>query len=159
MNAKALYSILFLLVNIASWAQVQFVTQISRDKIGINEVLEVRFVMNVDGDHINPPNFSNFQVVGGPMQSYNSSWVNGKTSRTVSVGYFLQPTKKGKITIGSATMEYEGKTYKTRSDGTTSRSSTRWCGRRPGGRTSSPTCRRCGAGCWSTSRRTSRGGS
>lgn len=113
MNAKALYSILFLLVNIASWAQVQFVTQISRDKIGINEVLEVRFVMNVDGDHINPPNFSNFQVVGGPMQSYNSSWVNGKTSRTVSVGYFLQPTKKGKITIGSATMEYEGKTYKT----------------------------------------------
>lgn len=113
MNAKALYSILFLLVNIASWAQVQFVTQISRDKIGINEVLEVRFVMNVDGNHINPPNFSNFQVVGGPMQSYNSSWVNGKTSRTVSVGYFLQPTKKGKITIGSATMEYEGKTYKT----------------------------------------------
>lgn len=113
MNAKALYSILFLLVNIASWAQVQFVTQISRDKIGINEVLEVRFVMNVDGNHINPPNFSNFQVVGGPMQSYNSSWVNGKTSRTVSVGYFLQPTKKGKITIGSATMEYEEKTYKT----------------------------------------------
>ena len=113
MNAKALYSILFVMVNIASWAQVQFGTQISRDKIGINEVLEVRFVMNVDGDHINPPNFSNFQVVGGPMQSYNSSWVNGKTSRTVSVGYFLQPTKKGKITIGSATMEYEGKTYKT----------------------------------------------
>lgn len=113
MNAKALYSILFLLVNLASWAQVQFVTQISRDKIGINEVVEVRFVMNVDGNHINPPNFSNFQVVGGPMQSYNSSWVNGKTSRTVSVGYFLQPTKKGKITIGSATMEYEGKTYKT----------------------------------------------
>ena len=115
MYAKAFFSIWFLVCSISSWAQVQFVAQVSRDRIGINEVVEVRFSMNVDGDHFLPPQFTNFQIVGGPMQSYNTSWINGKTSRNISVTYFLQPTKKGNLTIGSATMEYEGKTYKTQS--------------------------------------------
>ena len=112
MNAKALYSVLFFISTITSWAQVQFVTQVSRNKIGINEAVEVTYVMNVDGDHLNPPNFDNFQIVGGPMQSFSSSYVNGKSSKKISVGFFLQPTKKGKLTIDGATMQYEGKTYK-----------------------------------------------
>lgn len=113
MNAKALYSIFLFLCTCFTWAQVSFVTKVSRDKIGINETVEVSFVMNVDGDHLTPPEFTNFQVVGGPMQSFSSSWVNGKSSKTISVGFFIQPTKQGKLTIGSATMTYEGKVYKT----------------------------------------------
>lgn len=115
MNAKALYSILFLMISIASWAQVQFVTQVSRNKIGINETIEVRFVTNVNGENLTLPQFGSFQVVGGPIQSSETSFANGKTTSTLSVGFFIQPTKKGKLTIAGATMEYEGKTYKSQS--------------------------------------------
>lgn len=103
---------LMLLFSSIGWSQVTFVSEVSRNSIGINERIEVRFTMNQDGDDFNPPNFDNFKVVGGPMQSVSQSWINGKTSFNKSYSYYLIPEKKGTLQIGAATIEYKGTVYK-----------------------------------------------
>nr|WP_297310197.1 BatD family protein [uncultured Flavobacterium sp.] len=103
---------LVLLFSSVGWSQVTFVSEVSRNSIGINERIEVRFTMNQDGDNFNPPNFDNFKVVGGPMQSVSQSWINGKTSFSKSYSYYLVPEKKGDLEIGSATIEHKGNVYK-----------------------------------------------
>ena len=103
---------LVLLFSSFTWSQVTFVSEVSRNSIGINERIEVRFTMNQDGDDFNPPNFENFKVVGGPMQSVSQSWINGKTSFNKSYSYYLIPEKKGNLQIGAATIEYRGTVYK-----------------------------------------------
>lgn len=110
-----IYCALFILLSSYSWSQVSFVAEISRNSIGINERIEVRYTLNQDGDNFNPPTFNNFKVVGGPMQSVSQSWVNGKTSFAKSYSYYLIPEKKGTLAIGSATIEYKGVTYKSNS--------------------------------------------
>lgn len=104
--------VLILLFSSIGWSQISFVSEVSRNSIGINERIEVRFTMNQDGDNFNPPNFNNFRVVGGPMQSVSQSWINGKTSFNKSYSYYLIPEKKGDLEIGSATIEYKGNVYK-----------------------------------------------
>lgn len=103
---------LMLLANTAQ-AQMTFVTKVSKKKLGINERLRVDFEMNQDGDNFNPPGFEDFKVVGGPNQSVSYSYLNGKRTYSKTYSYFLSPTKQGKATIGQATIEFEGTTYKT----------------------------------------------
>ncbi|SEH61705.1 Oxygen tolerance [Paenimyroides aquimaris] len=106
------YTFLAFFTSIATWAQFQLKTQVSSQSMGINQVLEVRFVMTGDADDFKRPAFENFEVVGGPMQSISHSWVNGKTSMEKSVSFFVQPKKKGTLTIGSASVVFEDKVYK-----------------------------------------------
>lgn len=107
-------SILFLiLVTSIATAQIKFEVKVSKKKLGINERLRVDFEMNKDGDNFNPPDFANFSVVGGPNQSVSNSWVNGKRSFSKTYSYFLSPKKRGNFTIGQATIEIDGQTYKT----------------------------------------------
>ncbi len=94
-------------------AQIKFEAKLSKNKLGVNERLRVDFEMNKDGDNFNPPNFDNFQVVGGPTQFVNQSWVNGVRSFAKTYTYFLTPKKTGKLTIGQASIEIDGETYKT----------------------------------------------
>lgn len=49
------YTILALLTSMATWAQFQLKTQVSSQSIGINQVIEVRFVMTGDGDDFKRP--------------------------------------------------------------------------------------------------------
>ena len=107
-----IYTFFALFTSIATWAQFQLKTQVSSQSMGINQVIEVRFVMTGDGDDFKRPSFENFDVVGGPMQSVSHSWVNGRTSMEKSFSFYLKPKKKGTLTIGSASAMYEGKVYK-----------------------------------------------
>ncbi len=114
------YAFLFiglLLGQVSSFAQddnaVTFEMKLSKEKLGVNERLRVEFAMNKDGDNFNPPSFEGFQVVMGPSQSISSSWINGKRSFSKSYSYILKPTSQGSFTIGQATIEIDGQTYKT----------------------------------------------
>jgi hypothetical protein len=91
---------------------VSFEMKLSKKKLGINERLRVEFVMNQDGDHFTPPEFKGFKVLMGPLQSISQSWVNGVRSYSKTYSYTLAPTARGKFTIGQATIEIKGKTYK-----------------------------------------------
>lgn len=103
----------FVLCSIAATAQVQFDAKVSKKSLGINERLRIDFEMNQDGDNFRPPSFENFRVVGGPNQSISNSWINGKRSFSKTYSYFLSPQSRGKVTIGQATIEINGETYKT----------------------------------------------
>lgn len=94
-------------------AQVQFDASVSKTSLGINERLRVDFTMNEDGDNFSPPAFEGFRIVGGPNQAVSYSWMNGKKSFNKSFSYFLMPLKKGTLVIKQASIEIEGKIYKT----------------------------------------------
>ncbi|MBU2928137.1 BatD family protein [Winogradskyella psychrotolerans] len=107
-------SILFLILatSIAS-AQVKFEAKVSKKKLGINERLRIDFEMNQDGDNFVPPNFSDFDVVGGPNTSVSNKYLNGKRTFSKTYSYFLAPKKRGTFTIKQAVIEIDGETYKT----------------------------------------------
>ena len=110
---KLIYISLFMLSCTFLQAQVTFVAKASKKKLGLNERLRVDFEMNKDGDNFNPPSFEGFRVVGGPNQAISNSWVNGKRSYSKTYSYFLSPKSKGIFTIQQASIEIDGKTYKT----------------------------------------------
>lgn len=93
--------------------EVSFNASVSKSKLGINERLRIDFTMNQDGDNFTPPDFDGFRVLMGPNQSVSHQWLNGKKSFSKSYSYVLSPLKTGNFTIEQATVEIEGKTYKT----------------------------------------------
>ena len=95
------------------FAQVQFVAQVSKNSLGINERLRIDFVMNDDGDNFSAPAFEGFKIVGGPNQSTSYLWVNGRKSFEKTYSFYLSPTKKGTFVIKQASIEINGQVYKT----------------------------------------------
>ena len=110
---KRILTLICLLVINFSFSQIKFEAEVSKNNLGVNENLRVDFKMNKDGDNFNPPSFDGFRVVGGPNQSVSNSWINGVRSFTKTYSYFLTPIKKGKFTIGQASIEIDGDIYKT----------------------------------------------
>ena len=107
-----LYILIFILCSTSTFAQITFDAKVSKKRLGINERLRIDFEMNQDGDNFNPPDFDGFRVVGGPNQAISNSYINGKRSYSKTYSYFLSPQSQGKFTIGQATIEIEGETYK-----------------------------------------------
>lgn len=93
--------------------QVSFRAKASKKTLGINERLQIDFLMNEDGDNFTPPSFENFKVVGGPSQSISNSWINGERTYSKTYTYFLAPKKRGSTNIGQASIEVKGVIYKT----------------------------------------------
>lgn len=93
--------------------QVSFRAKVSKKTLGINERLQIDFLMNEDGDNFKPPSFENFKVVGGPSQSISNSWINGERTYSKTYTYFLAPKKRGSANIGQASIEVKGVIYKT----------------------------------------------
>ena len=107
--------ILILFLTISSFvlsAQVNFEATVSKSKLALNERLRIDFVMNQNGDNFSPPEFDNFQIIGGPNQSIKTSYVNGERKFSKTYSYFLKPLKKGKLKINQASIEIDGEIYK-----------------------------------------------
>ncbi|WP_435414225.1 BatD family protein [Polaribacter aestuariivivens] len=91
--------------------------KVSKNKLGLNQRLRIEFSVNKQGgEDFTPPNFTNFKIVGGPSQSVSQSIVQTpsgrKVSFTQSYTYIIQPTKKGELSIGRASIEIDGKIIK-----------------------------------------------
>lgn len=108
-----IYVLFFVLTCSFVNAQVKFEAKVSKKRLGLNERLRVDFEMNRDGDNFSPPDFRGFRVVGGPNQAISNSFINGKRSYSKTYSYFLSPKSRGKFSIGQATIEIDGETYKT----------------------------------------------
>lgn len=107
--------ILILFLTISSFvlsAQINFEATVSKSKLALNERLRIDFVMNQNGDNFSPPEFENFQIIGGPNQSIKTSYVNGERKFSKTYSYFLKPLKKGTLKINQASIEIEGEIYK-----------------------------------------------
>ena len=106
-------NIIIFLIGFSAFSQVNFTTQLSKDRLGLNERVKIEFTVDKDGDNFIPPKFDNFRVVGGPSQSIRNSWINGKKSYSKTYSYFLSPIEKGSFEIGQASIEVDDEIYKT----------------------------------------------
>lgn len=110
--------ILFILFGLIgkSFAQ-EFNASVDRTTVGQYDRFQVYFTFN--GSDVNavrdfrPPNFLGFRILSGPNQSTSMQIINGKVSASLSFVYLLQPANIGDFTIGSASVEFSGRTFKT----------------------------------------------
>ncbi|AWH84336.1 BatD protein [Flavobacterium album] len=109
MKRHSLLLLLFFCIH-GIYAQVEFKAIPEKTTIGINETIKLDFSMNDDGDNFNPPSFKGFNV-SGPTQAITGVFKK-QTYRKIYT-YYLTPTARGKFTIGQASIEIDGKIYKT----------------------------------------------
>jgi BatD DUF11 like domain len=93
-----------------------FTASADPSRVATGEQFQVTFTF--DGSDYNSvrnfkaPEFGQFVVISGPNQSTNMQWVNGRMSASISYTFLLYARQSGKMTIGSASIEYKGKTLK-----------------------------------------------
>lgn len=91
----------------------------SVDKTTVSQYERFQVYFTFEGESIHnltnfrPPSFEGFRILSGPNQSTSMQIINGKVSASLTYSYILQPSDIGKFTIGEASVDYDGKTYKT----------------------------------------------
>ena len=109
-----------LLISWGAWAQVTFRAEAPL-LVSLDERVRVEFTINKepDGDKtFQAPTFEGFTTLAGPSIStgMEMQWINGHQTTNYSRSYtfILKPLSAGKHTIGSASIEVEGKRYTTK---------------------------------------------
>ena len=115
MKTKLLYIILFCFISIYSLeaqSDVSFRT-ICKKQVSVGEQFQVSYELNGDGKDFKTPNFTNFEIIGGPFTSTSSSVqiINGSVSRTntQTFSFHLRAIKEGVFTIPSASITVDKK--------------------------------------------------
>lgn len=84
--------------------------------VAVGENFRLTYSINAKGANLSSPSIKDFNIISGPNQSSSSSIsiINGQMTQNVSYSYtyFLNATKEGKFTIEPASIEVEGKEYK-----------------------------------------------
>lgn len=111
------FTIACLLLSLVAIAQgPKFVAKVDGRQVFQNEIINVEFqLQNAEGSSFTPPDFKPFQVVGGPNTQTSMQIMNGQMTKSKSYAYKLRAPKKGKFTIGQASVNVAGKTLTTRS--------------------------------------------
>ncbi len=115
MVKSILFGILFLFISIGN-AQ-SFVATVDNNKIAEHDRFELRFTFEGKNLNVlknfNPPSLKEFKVLSGPNQSTSMQIINGVSSSSLTLSYILLPNTTGNYTIGSASIQYEDKTFTT----------------------------------------------
>ena len=94
-----------------------FTASVSNTTVGEYDQFQVSFTFqaqDINGvGNFRAPGFNNFMVLSGPNQSTSMQIINGAASGSRTFSYYLQPKGMGKFTISSASIDDNGKTYKT----------------------------------------------
>jgi len=103
-------SILFLIQS-SVVAQVKFYTRVDQPVVGRNQPVELQYIVeNANSvEDFRPPDFRDFKLIQGPIQSSGMSIVNGNSTQYKSLVYLLQPKNAGKLRIKGATAKVNGK--------------------------------------------------
>jgi len=115
---KKILIILFLFLPLHIFAQ-SFTASV--DETTVSETQRFKVTFTFSGKDINrvrnfkPPPFRNFMVLSGPNQSTSIQIINGVQSASLSYNYIIQPKKIGTFSIGTAYIEYNGESFKTKS--------------------------------------------
>jgi hypothetical protein len=107
---KSIFILLFGLISSTnSFAQVRFYANAVAQN---NTFVQLQLIVeNGEASSITPPALDGLKVVQGPSTQKSISNVNGVVSSTYNQTYILQPTRNGKLTIGSSTAIINGKKY------------------------------------------------
>jgi hypothetical protein len=112
MKLKITYYILTLLILSANVFSQEFTASLSKNPVTVGERVQVTFTLNSEGSNFRGPDFKGFSVLGGPNQSQNIQIINGAMSRSLSFSFVISADKTGEYTIGSATINSDGKQLK-----------------------------------------------
>lgn len=86
---------------------------ICKKQVSVGEQFQVSYELNGDGKDFKSPNFTNFEIIGGPFTSTSSSVqiINGSVSRTntQTFSFHLRAIKEGVFTIPSASITVDRK--------------------------------------------------
>ena len=89
---------------------------ISKKQVVVGEQFQVSYELTGDGSNFEAPNFTNFEIVGGPFSSSSSSVqiVNGSVNKstTHTYSFYLRAIKEGTFTIPAATITVNRKKIK-----------------------------------------------
>lgn len=115
---KRISFILLLLVtafSVSAQDDVSFKT-ICKKQVVVGEQFQVSYELTGDGKNFEAPNFTNFEIVGGPFSSQSSSVqiINGSVNKstTHTYSFYLRAIKEGTYTIPSATITVDKKKIK-----------------------------------------------
>ncbi len=107
-----------LLVTAGRTLSQTFTASVSNSTVSQNEQFEVSFTFaaqDVNGiKSFEQPDLRDFVILSGPNQSTSLQFINGAASGSMTYSYYLRCPKLGKFTIGSASVEYNGKKYTTK---------------------------------------------
>jgi hypothetical protein len=119
MRAASLANGLMLLLCLAATVSAQdgtFTASVDRNPVGVGEQFTLSFTLSTGsmggGKNLQLPDLGRFLIMAGPNQSSNMQFINGAVSSSVTWSYVLQPRDVGKFTIGAASIEAGGKTYR-----------------------------------------------
>jgi hypothetical protein len=95
-------------------AQVKFSTIVNERQPGLGDYIQVEYTIENAKvvENIEPPNFKDFRLIQGPMQSTGMSYINGVMFQYKSISFILQPAVKGKLVIPGAVAVVDGKTMR-----------------------------------------------
>ena len=110
------FLILLIVTNINA-QEIQFTASVDKTVLSLEQTLTLTFQITSSSANISGtpemPELDGLTVASGPNLSTSISFVNGQVSSSRSYSYILIPTEVGKLTIGSAVLNYNGKVYKT----------------------------------------------
>lgn len=86
-------------------AQTSFTARAPKT-VGTSDMLQIDFVIEgvTEVDQFAPPSFGPFQVVQGPSYMTGINMVNGTTTKSYTITYYLKPPALGRYTIGPASV-------------------------------------------------------
>jgi len=108
------FILLLISITVLQAQNVKFEATVDAKKILQHSTVNVTFtIYNAKDQGFTAPSFKGFEVVGGPNQSTQMSFVNGRSTQQKGYGYSLLATNPGKYTIESAKIKVNGKILKT----------------------------------------------
>lgn len=109
-------SILFILLSWVSFAQEVSFKASAPKAVRQSDRFYFQYEVNSEGTDFKSGDLKDFNVLGGPSQSSNSSIsiINGRMtqSRTITYTYVLSPKKTGKLNISPGSIKVGGKEYR-----------------------------------------------
>lgn len=96
---------------------VTFQASVDKNPVGEGEQFTLSFTLSNaamgSNRNIQLPDLGKFHIMAGPNQSSSMQFINGAITSSIVYSYVLQPKEQGRFTIGAASIEAGGKTYKT----------------------------------------------
>jgi len=91
----------------------KFYAETDARKVVEGSYITVSFVLeNADGNNFRAPSLKDFNILSGPSKQSSMSIVNGKVSKSLTLGYSIQPKKIGRFKIGAASIQTKNGTLK-----------------------------------------------
>ncbi len=86
------------------------IARTSASRVPVGEPFEISFTVEGNATNFTPPKMNDLQILSGPNQSQNMSYINGQVSQSITLSYYVTPKREGTIVIAGAAVIVGGNT-------------------------------------------------